>query len=182
MDPLRSKQAVKPMGTKERLVDAEEEISKLKEENDWLDQEREGLTANLKQCQSELFALRPATQITDESLRTDLARIRQEIDDFVYGAMVDVEDDALYEFCVKQHQTFRRQREPTELGRFIRKADINAWGPYPYSNFYILSIILEWTLNEYVFKESYPLVINRAPKEVLRDIEDGMRHSPQAEG
>ena len=180
MDPHHSKQAVKPMGTEDR--DAEEKISRLKQENHWLDQEREELTSNLKQCQSELFALRPATQITDESLRKDLLQIRQEIDDFVYSAMVDVEDDALYDFCTKQYQTPKKQKEPNELGRFIRRADLTAWGPYPYSNFYILSIILEWTLNEYVFKESYPLVINKARKDVLRDIEDGMRHSRQAEG
>ncbi|KAL9023630.1 MAG: hypothetical protein Q9196_007080 [Gyalolechia fulgens] len=174
-------QAVKPMGTEGRLVDAEQEISRLKKENDWLDQEREDLIADLKRCQSELSALRPATQITDESLRRDLLRIRQEIDDFVYSAMVDVEDDALYTFCMKQSQTPKKQKEPTELGRFVRKADITAWGPYPYSNFCILSIILEWTLNEYVFKERYPLVIKKARKEVLGEIEDGMRHSRQAE-
>ena len=175
---------MRPIESKDQLAKAEEEILKLREENKSLTQEQYELTADLEQCKAELFAWKPPSQISDDSIQKDLERIRQSIDSFVYDAMVDVEDDALYHFCEKQYQKYKKQKgkNSSRFGNFIKTADISAWGQYGCSNFYILSVILEWILDEYIFPDPYPKGITPVQKETTRDVEKGMRHPSQGKG
>ena len=108
--------------------------------------ELDSLTEDLEQCKAELFASKPATQVSDDAIQKQLEVIRQSIDSFAYDAMIDVDDDdALYHFCEREHRKYKKRkgRQCSRLGTYIRKADIRAWGPYGCSNFYILSVILE---------------------------------------
>ena len=103
--------------------------------------------------------------------------------------MKDFEDDALYVFCKKQHQQFnslykRRKHSfgPKSFPDFIRTADISVWGGYEYSNFLILSVVIQWILDTYIFEEQYPIGITPTQAKVLREVENGMNHPSQARG
>ena len=76
-----------------------EELTMLKAENARLTQQRENLILDLEECKSDLFKRMPPNQISDESIRKALERIRGSIDEFVFDTMGDVADDALYSFC-----------------------------------------------------------------------------------
>ncbi|KAL2040680.1 hypothetical protein N7G274_006659 [Stereocaulon virgatum] len=176
---------MKDVKPEDLLAKAEEQISRLTEETERLIEERDEQTADLEQCKSALFALYPQTQISDDTIQRDLEGIHQSIDSFAYDAMIHVDDDeALYYFCVKQQQRYKRLkgRHRKRLGNFILNADIRAWGPYECSNFYILSVILQWILDEYVFKEEYPHGMTTAQKRTLVEVEDGMRYPSQGKG
>ena len=156
----------------------QEEVSMLKAENTRLVQERETLIMNLEECKSDLFKRMPSNQISDDSIRKALERIRGSIDDFVFDTMEDVAND-LYTFCQrKQQKRKQKSRRPrNSLNNFIMMQDIKAWGPYECSNFYILSVIIQWVLDEYVFKSKYPMGITEEQKGTLEEVERGMRHA-----
>ena len=148
----------------------------LKAENTRLMQEREKLMIDLEECRSDLFKRIPPDQISDESIRKALERIRTSIDSFVVDTMEDVAEDLLYSFCQRKQQ--KRKQEPrnpqNSLDDWIMMQDIRVWGPYECSNFYILSVIIQWVLEEYVFKYKYPLGITEEQGEILEDVERGM--------
>ena len=153
----------------------DEELSTLREKN-------MRLTADLEECKSELFKRMPPTQISDGTIHTALERIRRSIDNFVFDIMRDVAvDDALYNDCQKKQQTQKQsQKQKTRksrnlLKRFIGRADISAWGPYGCSNCYILSVIIQWILDEFVFRHSYPIGVTDEQIRVLKEVERGMR-------
>jgi hypothetical protein len=148
-------------------------------------EERDELTADLGQCKSAFLTLYPQTEVSDDTMQRDLEGIHQSIDSFAYDAMIHVNDDeTLYNFCVKQKQKYKRlkERHRKRLDNFIVNEDIRVWGPYECSNFYILSVILQWILDEYVFKEEYPHGITDAQKRTLVEVEDGMRSPSQGKG
>ena len=153
-----------------------EEVSILKAENTRLMQERENLVTDLKECKSDLFKRMPPNQISDESIRKALERIRGSIDDFVRDTMGDVADDVLYSFCQKKQQKRKQesQKVRNSLNNLIVVQDIRAWGPYECSNFYILSVIIQWVLDDYVFKFKYPLGITEEQKATLEEVEKSM--------
>ena len=164
-------------------------MSTLTAENTRLIQEREALIANLEECKSELFKRTPPTQISDDSVQKAFQRIRQSIDGFVFDIMRDiVVDDALYKLCQKEQQSQKQKagkfRNP--LSSFIQRKDISAWGPYECSNLYILSVIIQWILDEFIFGKSYPMGITDEHIRVLEEVEEGMRkgmlRASQAEG
>ena len=156
-----------------------EEVSMLKAENTRLMQERENLMMDLEECKSDLFKAIPPDQISDESIRKGLERIRVSIDEFVFDTMGDVANDVLYSFCQRKQQKRRQKsQEPqTFLDNLIMMQDIRAWGPYECSNFSILSAIIQWVLDEYVFKLKYPLGITKEQKATLEEVEKGMWHA-----
>ena len=155
-----------------------EEVSVLKAENKRLMQERESLIMDLEECKSDLFKRMPPNQISDESIRKALERIRGSIDDFVFDTMGDVAND-LYRFCQNKQQKRKQKsrKSRNSLNNFIMRQDIKAWGPYECSNFYILSVIIQWVLDEYVFKSKYPMGITEEQKGTLEEVERGMRHA-----
>ena len=156
-----------------------EEASMLKAENTRLMQERENLIIDLEECKSDLFKRMPPNQISDESIRKALDRIRASIDDFVFDAVGDVAGDVLYSFCQRKQQKQKQtsQKPRNSLDDLIMMQDIRAWGPYECSNFYILSVIIQWVLDEYVFKSKYPLGITEEQKATLEEVEKGMWHA-----
>lgn len=151
----------------------------LKMENMRLMQQRENLITDLEECKSDLFKRMPPNQISDGSVGKALERIRESIDDFVFDTMGDVAHDVLYTFCQrKQQKRKQKSRKPrNSLNNFIMKQDIKVWGPYECSNFYILSVIIEWVLEEYVFKSKYPMGITEEQKTILEEVERGMSHA-----
>ena len=146
-------------------------------------QERENLIADLEECKTELFKRMPPTQISDDTIQKAFERICRSIDGFVFDTTGDVVDDALYNLCQKkrlsQKQKRRKSRNP--LSEFIKKADISAWGPYDCSNCYILSVIIQWILDTYVFGKSYPMGITEQQIRILKEVEKGMCHASQAQ-
>ena len=160
----------------ENAVSLREEVSMLKAENARLMQERENLTMDLEECKSDLFKRIPPYQISDESIRKALERIRRSIDEFVFDTMGDVADDVLYSFCQRQQQKRKQKSENprNSLDDLIMMQDIRAWGPYECSNFYILSVIIQLVLDEYVFKSKYPIGITEEQKATLEEVERGM--------
>lgn len=54
------------------------------------------------------------------------------------------------------------------------KEDISLWGPYECSNFYILSVIIQWIIDDFVLKYNNPMDVNMEQKIVLEEVEKGM--------
>ena len=151
----------------------------LKAENTRLMQERENLIVDLEECKSDLFRRMPRNQVSDEAIGKALERIRGSIDDFVFDTVGDVGDNVLYKFCQGKQQK-RQQKSQTPrnfLDNLIMMQDIRAWGPYDCSNFYILSAIIQWVLDEYVFQSKYPMGITEEQKATLEEVEKGMWHA-----
>ena len=164
-----------------------------KEENKHSRQEREDLMIESEAWRSALFRRIPRTQISDECLQKALERIQGSIDDFVYDVMRDVDDDddddALYNLCRKEQrqQQQQKQKKPNPkrrdtLDHVITGEDIRVWGPYECSNFYILSVLIQKILDEFVFANKYPLGITTAQIKVLDEVEKGMRYVSKNKG
>lgn len=77
--------------------------------------------------------------------------------------MGDGDDDALYNLCQrkkqKQKQKPKRRISQDLLSVFLDKEDISIWGPYDCSNLYILFVIIQWVLDEFVFGRESPVGI-----------------------
>ena len=163
----------------------EEKIITLTEENARLLQERECLIADLEECKAELFRRMPPTQISDSSIKTVCEQIHRSIDSFVYDVMEGVvDDDALrrYSLDLQQRPKRKRRKSRDPLHEFVRKADISAWGPYDCSNLYILSVVIQFILDHFVFKKTYPIAITDEQSLVLIEVEKAMLHTAQAPG
>ena len=121
----------------------------------------------------------PPTQISDDSIQKALERIRGSIDEFVFDVIRNVADDVLYNFCRANQQKSKQKRRKSRnsLSRFIKKKDISLWGPYECSNFYILSVIIQWALDEFVFRSQYPMGITEKQIRFLEEIAEGLRHA-----
>ena len=158
-------------------------MARLTEENARLTAEKEDLTTDLEECKSELFKRVPKNQVSDSTIRDDFERIHQSIDDFVFDIMADVDDDsALYRHCQRKQSQKRgapKHDLQSQLNSFIRSQDLSEWGPYESSNLYILSVVIQWVLDEYVFKKSHPLRITARHIQFVREVEVAMRHTGQ---
>lgn len=179
-----SQRQVMPVGPSGQWTKTYEKEVMLKEETTRLMQEREDLIADLEECKSELFKRIPPTQVSDDTIQQAIEQIRRAIDSFVFDSMGDAVDDALYDLFQKEQQLQKQKKRKSKnpLRNFIKKADISAWGPYDCSNFYILSVIIQWILDEYVFRKSYPMGITRDQIRCLEEVIKGMRHANQAQG
>lgn len=93
--------------------------------------------------------------------------------------MGDVDDDALYNLCQrkKQKQKPKRRISQDPLSIFLKKEDISVWGPYDCSKFYILSVIIKWVLDEFVFGRNNPVGITEDHIRILEDVSRGMWHA-----
>lgn len=154
--------------------------SMIKAENKRLMQERDALRVDFEECSSELYKRMPANQITDSSIQKEFARLRLSIDVFVFEVMKDeVADDALFKLCQKEQKSQKQKtgRLRTPLSKIIQHADISAWGPYECSNLYILSVIIQWILDEFIFGKSYPVGITDEQIQVIEEVEEGMDKS-----
>ena len=162
----------------------EEKLATLTEENSRLLQEREHLIADLEECKAELFRRMPPTPISDSSIKTVFEQIHRSIDSFVYDVMKDVDDDALRRYCLELQQRPKRKRRRfrNPLHEFVRKANISTWGPYDCSNLYILSVVIQYILDIFVFKEPFPMGITVEQSRVLKEVERAMLHTGQAPG
>lgn len=168
------------MEPSDQRIKIDQIVSRLTEENTRLIQERESLIADLEECKSELFKRMPPTQKSDRSIQKAFERIRQSIDGFVFDIMRDeVADDALYNFCQKEQQSQKQKTRKSQnpLSKFIKKANINAWGPYDCSNLYILSVIIQWILDEFIFGKRYPIGITEEQTRILKEVERGIEQS-----
>ena len=184
-DIRASQRQMKPTESSDRWIEMEEEITTLTEENGRLLQERKYLIGDLEECKAELFKRMPPTQISDSSIQTVFEQIHRSIDSLVYDVMDDVvDDDALYCYCLnlqrRPKQKRRRSRDP--LHEFFRKANISTWGPYICSNLYILSVVIQCILENFVFKKPCPIGITDTQCLVLKEVEKAMLHTGQAPG
>lgn len=159
-----------------------EELSLLKGMNARLIQERESLRMDLEECKLDLLKRMPPIQISDDSIQKALERIHGSIDEFVFEIMGDVDEDALHKFCQRKHQKRKRKSRSNPLNNFIMKEDISLWGPYECSNFYILSVIIQWVLDDFVFKHDNPVGVTGEHIKVLEEVEKGMWHAGRIQG
>ena len=184
-DIRASQRQMKPTESSDRRNKMEEEITILAEENARLLQERKYLIADLEECKTELFRRMPPTQISDSSIKTVFEQIHRSIDSFVYDVMRDVvDDDALHSYCLdlQRRPKRKRRRSRNPFHEYVRKADISTWGLYSCSNMYILSVVIQFILDEFVFKKPYPIGITDAQLLVLKEVEKAMLHTGQAPG
>ena len=168
------------------MPSSHEELSLLKEENYRLVYEKETAIADLEECKSELFKLQNPIQISDDTIRSKFEQLHRSIDTFVFDTIGDVaQNDALFKMCRKQRSELRQMpnRKPeTRLSKFINSSDINTWGPYDSSNLYILSVIIQWILEEKIFKQRYPMGIGSKQIKIINDVEKGMRRVYRSQG
>ena len=165
---------MKPIESSDQWTRICEILSALKVENTRLIQENQDLRLDLEACQMESFRRMPPTQISDDSIRKALERIRGSIDEFVFKIMGDVDDDASYNLCQRKKQKPKRRKSQNVLSAFLNKKDISVWGPYDCSNFYILSVIIQWVLDEFVFGREYPVGLTEEQISILQDIARGI--------
>ena len=158
------------------------EIIELREENKHLIEERDCLLNDFEECKTQLLKWQAPVQISDDSLQRNLEKTHRAIDDWVYDAIVDAEDNFLYELSLKEHQRLQKQQHCTEFEGFIKNSPVHTWGPYLCSNFFILSLIVQWILDELVFRREYPLALAPSQAQALREIEEAMRNSSQYRG
>ena len=152
---------MKPVEPSDQWTKIEQKLALLTEENMRLIREREELIADLEECKTELFKRMPPTQISDHTIQKAFERVCRSIEGFVFDNMGGFSaDDALYNFCQKKQQS-RKRKSRNSLSEFIKRADISAWGPYDCSNVYILSVIIQWILGRYIFREKYPRRITK---------------------
>lgn len=176
---------MKSSETSDQWTKMHREVSLLKEENARLTREKEDLITDLEECKIELFRRLPPTQISDDSIQKAVIRIRGSIDNFVYEVMGDIAEDALYNLCQrkqqKQKQRQKRKKIRNRLSTFIKKEDISLWGPYECSNFYILSVIIQWVLDEHIFENRYPLGTTSEQIGVMEEVEESMSQASQSQ-
>ena len=151
----------------------------LEGENTRLVQEKEALIADLEELQKDFFRRMPLTQISDDTIQKALERIRGSIDEFAFDVMRNVADDVLYNLCRANQQKPKQKRRKSgnSLSRFIKKEDISLWGPYECSNFYIFSVIIQWALDEFVFRFRYPMGIIEEQTRFLEEVAEGLRYA-----
>lgn len=150
---------------------AQDEIFKLKNEN-------AGLLTDLEDCKDSLCDLQPWEQITDDSVQKEWERILGAIDGLVYEIMVDAKDDALYSTWKK----LRQDRKQLRVIQMIKESDVRAWAQFACSNFLILSIVIQWILDEYIFRNEFPLSIDSNEIGFIKEIEKGVRQSNNKRG
>ena len=169
----------KPIGPSSQRTKIHEEVSMLEGENSRLIQEKEALIVDLEELKKDLFRRMPPTQISDDTIQKALERIRGSIDEFVFDVMRNVADDVLYNLCRANQQKPKQKRHKSRnsLSRFIKEEDISLWGPYECSNFYILSVIIQWALDEFVFRFKYPQGITEKQIRFLEEAAEGLRHA-----
>ena len=159
-------------------------IAKLITENQRLCVQRAELLGEIDEFKAALAALRPPIQSSDDSIQRRFEGIHQAIDSWVFEAMQNYEDEALYRFSIKmkQHAKSKKPKNRTEFENFIRKSDVRSWGQYSCSNFLILSIIIQWILDVNIFRQQLPLGISSTYIPTLKDVEQAMRKSGQMKG
>ena len=154
----------------------------LREENKRLAGEYDCLLKDFEECKAQLRKWQAPVQTSDDSIQKDLEKLHLAIDGWVYDAVADVKDDLLYERCLLEHRKLQRQQRRTKFEDFIKTSAVNTWGPYSCSNFFILSLIIQWILDELVFREQYPHAVTPSHVRALRDIEEAMRTCSQPRG
>ena len=154
-------------------------MSRLERENTRLIQGKEALAADLEELKKDFFRQIPPTQISDDTIQKALERIRGSIDEFVFDVMRNVADDVLFNLCRANQQKPKQKGRKTRnmLSRFMKKEDIRLWGPYECSNFYILSVIIQWVLDEFIFRFQYPMGITEKQIRFLEEVAEGLRHA-----
>ena len=162
----------------DKLEMAQFEIRKLKDENDGLKQERDEVYADLEHCKETLFALQLPGQVSDDRFQKDLERIQGAIDGLVYDIMVDARDDAMYTIW-KQPRKDHKKRRAAEI---IEKSQMRAWAHFTCSNFLILSTIIQWILDKYIFQQRYPLSISPDEIVMIEEVENSMKQSGHTNG
>lgn len=93
--------------------------------------------------------------------------------------MGDGDDDALYNLCQRKKQKQKPKRRISQdlLSIFLNKEDISVWRPYDCFNFYILSVIIQWVLDEIVFGRENSVGITEDQIRILKDVSRGMWHA-----
>ena len=144
--------------------------------------EYDSLLGDFEECKTQLFKWQTPVQTSDDSMQKTLEKIHRAIDGWVYDATVHADDNLLYGRCMKEHHNLQKQQRCTKFEAFIKISAVQTWGPYSCSNFWILSLIVQWILNEYVFREPYPLTISPVHARAVGDLENAMRAATQSKG
>ena len=156
---------------------------RLAEQNKRLQEELVQLEEEIHEYRSDLTALRFPDQCSDESIQKTLEGIHRAIDDWVFEALSRSEENALYRLCQKQYQAQRQQKGRS---RFSKKFISKSWewnlGPYPCSDHFVLSMVIQWILDEEIFRRRYPLVLSEPQRSFLEEVEHALKHALTIKG
>lgn len=159
-------------------AEGEIEIARLTLENESLAQQVEDIAADLYECKAELFALRPADQISEDTLQKNLKTIHHAIERWVLRAMGDYDEGALADRWKK----LQKQHHDPRLDQLIRVADIEHWAHFECSNFFLLSMVIQWVLDEYIFTRPVPYSLTILQMDFVKEIEEGMAYCATQNG
>ena len=132
-----------------------------------------------------MSAMQPFGQVPEGCIAQKYEELQKAIDIWVYDAMVDCAEDTLHEFFKEPrdelqslYESFRQPQcriKGLEIQRFIFDTNVETMRSCERSNFFILSVLIRWILDEYVFSERYPVGIYPEQAQFISDIADGMR-------
>ena len=160
------------------LGESGSKVRRLAEQNKRLQEERAQLEEEIHEYRSDLTALRFPEHCSDESIQKSLERIHRAIDDWVFEALSRSEENVLYRLCQKQYQAQRQQKGRSRFGKkFLSKSFTWNQGPYPCSDHFILSKVIQWILDEEIFQRHYPLVLSKVQRKFLDEVNHALRNA-----
>ena len=170
------------MGLQEEKQHMRKEYASLLQDSERRKAEYDSLLEDFEECKTQLLKWQAPVQTSDDSMQKTLEKIHRAIDGWVYDAVAHVEDNVLYNLCLKEHRDLQKQQRCSRFEAFIKNSVVQVWGPYSCSNFLILSLVIQWILDEYVFREKYPLTVSLAHTRALGELEDAMKAAGQSRG
>lgn len=166
-----------------------EDITTLLEDKKRLEAKLQGWKRDANKYEAALHAVLPSNQIFNDSLdqqsndcfdqafecqiTLDYQKIKMAIEGWVHDAVVDSEDNALYEYF-KQQRNGVETTEGSRMQRFLYENELEKMGPHRYSNHFILTVLIHDALGRSLNCHHYPIGISHAQAAFMADVEMGI--------
>ena len=140
-------------------------------------EEESNLRADLEECKTKIFEQQPYAQVSGGSLQRDYNALQRGIDEWVYDALVDAEEGSFMNFYMEK---FRQDRSHSPVHKYLRRGDQARYNPFLLGNFgssdfLIVSIVIQWILDAYIFDRRFPIGLSVQMEKFIDFVQDGMR-------
>lgn len=137
-----------------------------------LTRQNKDLSENLTECKDDLLRLQPPSQISDSELSEQYSNLHQQISKWVDD---ETEDSQLLEQRFES-LTFSNEEPPELLRKCLTNDHLRLGKKYPQAQPLILRYIIQYHLDQHVFREDILLFgLDSKFTALLRGVEQGMR-------